>query len=320
MSRIAKPAVVSALAALLLAALMGAVPGTTSPAGGADPAALTVSPVEGPTGTTVAISGVGCVLDDGRGADGVVVILEGEAGDTLAGTTLPVEPDGAFAGTLEIPAGVPVGEHRLAGTCVSPELPDLAVYDGGTFTVTGEGEEARSDEELRAEAAPLAGGIEPYPTYDGQTVCSPAAKPGTLTFSQRTLATFTNTGTFGISRECHIGGRSEHKEGRAWDWKADARNAAQHASVDRMLNWLLATDSAGNRHAMARRLGVMYIIWDRQMFRMYRPNDGWQPYSGSHPHTDHVHISFTRAGGDKTTSYWSMRNPPAWGGDRKSVV
>ena len=231
---------------------------------------------------------------------------------------ITVESDGTFAGELVVPAGVPAGTHQLRGTCVSPELPDLGTYVGGEFTVTGEGEDALTPQaaEAQAEAAaqPTAGGIEPYPRYDGQTVCSPSAKPGTATFAQRTLATFTNTGTFGIGRSCNIGGTSEHKEGRAWDWAANASNAAQHRSVDRMLTWLLATDAQGNRHAMARRLGIMYIIWDRQMFRMYRVNDGWQPYHGSSPHTDHVHISFTRAGGNKTTSYWSMRNAPSWGG------
>ena len=60
---------------------------------------------------------------------------------------------------------------------------------------------------------------------------------------------------------------------------------------------------------MARRLGVMDPIWTRQIFRMYRANEGWTPYTGSSPHTDHVHVSLTRRGGNKRTSFWTMRLP-----------
>lgn len=315
MTRTLKTTGTTFLTGLLLAASMTLVPQLSSPADGEDDLALLVDSTEGPTGTAIGVAGEQCFLPDGSsGADGVIVTLDTEAGEQLAATTVAVERDGTFAGELVVPAGTPAGTHVLTGTCVSPELPELATYTGGRFTVTGEGDDAPTAEELVPTAEATAGGIEGYPAYDGQTTCSPTAKPGTLAFSQNTLAAFTNTGTYGISRDCNIGGQSEHKEGRAWDWRALASNAAEHRSVDQMLNWLLATDAEGNKHAMARRLGVMYIIWDRQMFRMYRVEDGWQPYSGSSPHTDHVHISFTRAGGDKTTSYWSMRGAPAWGG------
>ena len=275
MARIMRATTITFLAVMVLAATLGLLPGATAPADGAEEPTLTYSPTEGETGTAIAVEGQDCFLTDGTtGADGVIVVLESDAGDQLAATTVPVQPDGTFSGELVVPAEVPIGTHQLRGTCVSPELPDLGLYAGGAFTVTGEGEGALTADEAAA-APPAAGGIEPYPGYDGQTTCSPSAKPGTLTFSRRTLTTFTNTGTYGISRECHIGGLSEHKEGRAWDWKADAVNTAQHRSVDKMLDWLLATDAQGNRHAMARRLGVMYIIWNRQMFRMYRAGAGW---------------------------------------------
>ena len=52
-----------------------------------------------------------------------------------------------------------------------------------------------------------------------------------------------------------------------------------------------------NHYARARRLGMMYIIWNRRMFRMYDTARGWAPYSGPSPHTDHVHFSLTRRGG-----------------------
>ena len=63
-----------------------------------------------------------------------------------------------------------------------------------------------------------------------------------LTVSELLLETFTSTGSSGISRACDQGGRSEHKEGRAFDWSAlvDDEDDAQAAS--QVIGWLLATD------------------------------------------------------------------------------
>lgn len=48
--------------------------------------------------------------------------------------------------------------------------------------------------------------------------------------------------------------------------------------------------------------GVKYIIWNRQIID-YRNDKGWEPYSGSSPHTDHVHISFFTKPGSKTGTW-----------------
>jgi hypothetical protein len=67
---------------------------------------------------------------------------------------------------------------------------------------------------------------------------------------------------------------------------------------------------------MARRLGVMYIIFNR---RIWFPGSGWRVYCKQkprgcvspsdgglrHPHTDHVHFSFTWDGARKHTTFWS---------------
>jgi hypothetical protein len=58
---------------------------------------------------------------------------------------------------------------------------------------------------------------------------------------------------------------------------------------------------------MARRLGVMYIIWNGRIWGSYRAAEGWRSYGGANPHTDHVHFSFSRAGALKQTSYWTGR-------------
>jgi hypothetical protein len=39
---------------------------------------------------------------------------------------------------------------------------------------------------------------------------------------------------------------------------------------------------------------VKYIIFNRQI---WNPSQGTRPYSGSNPHTTHVHVSFNRAAG-----------------------
>jgi hypothetical protein len=102
-----------------------------------------------------------------------------------------------------------------------------------------------------------------------------------------------------------VGGKSEHKEGRAWDWGIQY----PHPAADALLNWLLAPDQHGNQHAMARRFGIMYMIWNYKIWKAYQPEKGWQTYTGSSPHTDHVHFSFSWDGANKKTSYWTAQQP-----------
>jgi hypothetical protein len=147
--------------------------------------------------------------------------------------------------------------------------------------------------------------IEGYARYEGQSTCDPAPKPGTLALRNLLLSRYPMTKSLGISRGCDVGGRSEHKEGRAFDWGANVGNAAQRAAVDDFLGALFATDSYGHKHALARRMGVMYVIWNGQIWSAYRADAGWQPYSGASPHTDHVHISLSWAGARAETSYYS---------------
>jgi peptidoglycan hydrolase-like protein with peptidoglycan-binding domain len=150
----------------------------------------------------------------------------------------------------------------------------------------------------------LTASIEALQPYIGQTACDPVAKPGVSAFRNLLLATYSDSGSFGIVRDCGAGGQSEHKEGRAFDWKMSAYNTRQKAEVQTLLSWLLATDKYGNKYAMARRFGIMYMIWNRQIFKLYDADKGWQSYSGASAHTDHVHFSFGWNGAKKTTSYW----------------
>lgn len=58
---------------------------------------------------------------------------------------------------------------------------------------------------------------------------------------------------------------------------------------------------ANYAQANAKRLAITYIIWNRAIWDI-RNGRGWEPYKGSSPHTDHVHISFFPTGsGDNST-------------------
>ncbi len=274
------------------------------------------SPEAGPTGTTIAVSGTGCFLVGTREpGEGVVVRLKSH-GEVFAYATVPVGDDGAWSGSLAVPAGTPDRRHHLEARCVYPLLADQVRYARRSFTVTGEG--------AGAEAAPTTprfnGGIEPYGDYDGQSTCSPSTKPGMARFVRLVQRRY-GGGSLGVSRGCGSGGQSEHKEGRAWDWAMDAGRTRDRNRVQSLFNWLFATDSSCRRFANARRIGIMYIIWNRRMFRMYDTDRGWARYSGPSAHTDHVHFSLTRAGGAGRVSYWNptFRAPAGWTPDQRRI-
>jgi MYXO-CTERM domain-containing protein len=171
----------------------------------------------------------------------------------------------------------------------------------------------------RAAAKPptpsFAKAIDGFASYDAQDTCDPTAKPGTVAFKSLILKTYSVTGDYGITRACNIGGTSEHKEGRAWDWKVNYYNATQKDIAQTVINWLLAKDEHGNACALARRTGMMYFIWNKQIWGSYRsPNAscstaGWKGYTGSNPHTDHVHFSWGWPGAKKQTTFWTAPLP-----------
>lgn len=71
---------------------------------------------------------------------------------------------------------------------------------------------------------------------------------------------------------------------------------------------LLATDKAGHQAANARRLGLMFVTWNRRILGTYRLNDGWRPYECTGVtgcHQNHVHFSFSWAGASGSTSFWT---------------
>ena len=139
-------------------------------------------------------------------------------------------------------------------------------------------------------------------------------KPGPIAFRNLLLVTYGSevgglTVFTGITRPCD-GTISEHAEGRALDWGMDYRNAAMQADGKAVLSWLFATDKYGNSNAIARRLGIMYVIWNSQIYGSWNDYNP-APYAcGSDPtacHINHMHFSFDIAGSLAETSFFTGR-------------
>lgn len=142
--------------------------------------------------------------------------------------------------------------------------------------------------------------------YQGQVSCDPHAKPGVAATRNLILDTFGGR-DLGITRACGVGGTSEHKEGRAWDYGLNWHKKSERRRAERVLTWL-TEDVDGEPAARARSLGVMYAIWAGRIWRSYDPV--WRRYDGSSPHRDHIHLSFTWNGATKQTAWWTGEPQP----------
>jgi hypothetical protein len=157
--------------------------------------------------------------------------------------------------------------------------------------------------------------------YDAQTTCTRKPAPGTVALARWLTRTYPVTGSMGMMRACGSGGRSEHKDGRAFDWAADVRRTKQRRAAFDFIRKALATDSAGNAHALARRMGIMYVIYDDTIWASYR-DFAPRPYLNSAcrslkrcsrtlRHLNHVHISLGLAGAAAQTSWYRGRGVPS---------
>lgn len=156
---------------------------------------------------------------------------------------------------------------------------------------------------------------EDYASYQPQTTCRKHPMRGT-----KALAAWINRkfdGSAAATMDPCGGGTSEHKDGRAIDWMMDATKAADRAEVARFFDKLFATDADGNPHALARRMGIMYLIWDDHLYASYRQFESRDYLNSACPslkqcsktlrHRDHVHISLSRPGGRGATSWYAGR-------------
>jgi hypothetical protein len=109
----------------------------------------------------------------------------------------------------------------------------------------------------------------------------------------RTLHAYNQARAAGFKRHtsCHrSGGGGEHPKGRACDFSAAAGGFENVSATggDRAYGDKVAAFYVKN----ASRLGVLYVIWYRQI---WMPGTGWRAYSGggspAADHTNHVHLS-----------------------------
>ena len=155
--------------------------------------------------------------------------------------------------------------------------------------------------------------------YDAARRCDPKVKPGVVSFTrwlQRNAR-----GVFWGSYRCEKWGKgsaSLHAEGRAVDWALDVANRADRAHAKALISLLLAPDSEGNLHALARRMGVEEIIWDcaywgagMEQFKEYSPCYGRRGtlkknVNKTVAHRDHIHFGLSKRGAAGNTSFWRL--------------
>jgi hypothetical protein len=185
----------------------------------------------------------------------------------------------------------------------------------GTLTSASADETGASARGTVTSSAPYVMPLEPYAGYQPQTTCRRKPKPGVLLLADWLVA---RGGGYGaITRPCAGSSTSEHKESRAFDWVLDATSETDQALAAALLDELLAPDDTGEPSALARRMGIMYVIWDDQMYASY---DGFvakrylssgcrnrRTCSPTLRHRDHMHLSLTRKGAKGVTSWYAAQ-------------
>jgi hypothetical protein len=154
--------------------------------------------------------------------------------------------------------------------------------------------------------------IEPLAPYVEQVACQPVWRPGTLALGRLLVKTYPNT-SFGNPRDC-TADTSEHYDSRGLDWMNSVRDKTQAAQASSVITFLLSTDRWGNKFANARRMGIMYIIWNNKIWSTWSGGK-WEPYHNcastpspaldSSCHRNHVHFSLSWNGAIGRTSFWS---------------
>ena len=110
--------------------------------------------------------------------------------------------------------------------------------------------------------------VEDYASYDPQSTCTKKPRAGTVALGEWLVTTYGGAGG-AVNRPCSGSGASEHKDGRAVDWVLDADNPAERQLAKTFLAAAFATDAAGNPAALARRMGIMYVIWNDHFYPAY---------------------------------------------------
>lgn len=113
-------------------------------------------------------------------------------------------------------------------------------------------------------------------------------QPAPKQLAKQLRANFPQITQMGIYNDRNIAGtnkKSAHAEGRAIDIHLSASEPEQRSLGDQLYHALIRK---------AKSLGIDNVIWNRQIWS--QAHGGPRPYMGENPHTDHIHVEFTRKG------------------------
>lgn len=118
-------------------------------------------------------------------------------------------------------------------------------------------------------------------------------QPGLIALRHLIYANLAMIHRMGIYEDRFIAGtaiKSHHAEGRALDIYLSVSVDEQKDLGDQLTSAFMDC---------ARAVGIDEVIWNRQVWTAKHPS--LQPYHGKKPHTDHVHVGFTRQGSQRTS-------------------
>lgn len=118
-------------------------------------------------------------------------------------------------------------------------------------------------------------------------------QPGLISLRHLIHANLSIVRKMGIYADRFIAGtttKSHHAEGRALDIYLSVFNKEEKAIGDQLVAAFIDC---------ARSMDIDEVIWNREIWSPRRPM--LRPYHGKRPHTDHVHVGFTRAGSQRTS-------------------
>ncbi len=113
------------------------------------------------------------------------------------------------------------------------------------------------------------------------------AQPLPTALAQYLKANFLQISATGIYNDRNVAGtnkKSAHAEGRALDIHLNVHHPDEKLIADRLYRIFIEA---------AYETGVDNVIWNRTIWSRSRRE---HPYHGVNPHTDHIHVEFTRPG------------------------
>ncbi len=131
-----------------------------------------------------------------------------------------------------------------------------------------------------------------FAPYQSATTDAGGPTPGALALRRYCLARWDFASFMGLYNPRNVrGGRrlSHHAEGRALDIGIPTLDGGRAADAEKGMQII---DALGGG---AHRLGIDHLIYDRTIWSPRKPEG--RPYTGVHPHFDHIHLGMTRSAG-----------------------